>query len=308
MSTVTIQSPYHLTEDQLQFFDTYGYVLLKNWIPQDLLKRLQDASDIWMKNGANPSPADPLSVDYKYAKRGDEEVFWRVDYVHNKGESASLELLGSPYVLGVAESMCGRNFVPTYESLVFKQEGDGAPVPWHQDAVHPRQYRIFNYDLYLDDSRAGAGALRVIPGTNIQKHDVCAIADQYGWDHPDAITVEVNAGDVLLHDVMVVHGSERTEGKALRRTLYYEFRAAEEILQDGPWDRTWIDRRMRLLPVALRRYQEAFPDQPQFDWHVDADFKPVSMGDEAIELKIAHEVHMNGSWCSAGDALKKVEN
>jgi ectoine hydroxylase-related dioxygenase (phytanoyl-CoA dioxygenase family) len=297
---------YHLTPEQLQFYDDYGYLILRNWIPQDLLARLQEASNVWMTNGANPQANDPLAVDYKYTRRGDKDVFWRVDYVHNKGQSASLELLGSPYVLGVAESMCGRNFVPTYESLVFKQEGDGAAVPWHQDAVHPRRYRIFNYDLYLDESRTGAGALRVIPGTNTQKHDVCAIADDYGWTHPDAITVEMNPGDVLLHDVMVVHGSEHTEGKALRRTLYYEFRAAEEIEEDGPWDRTWIDRRLRLMPVALRRFQEAFPTHAQFNWQIDDEYKPAVSQDEATELKIAHEVHMNGSWCSAGDAKKSL--
>ena len=213
---------------------------------------------------------------------------------------ASLELLGSPCVLGVAESMCGRNFVPTYESLVFKQEGDGAAVPWHQDAVHSRKYRIFNYDLYLDDSRKGAGALRVIPGTNTAKHDVCAIAEDFGWDHPNAITVEMNPGDVLLHDVMVVHGSEPTEGKALRRTLYYEFRAAEEIVEDGPWDSNWIEQRLRLLPVALRAHQRTYPNAPQFDWNIDVRFRPESSEDDQAELKIAHLVHMSGSWCSAG--------
>jgi hypothetical protein len=298
---------FHLTDEQLAFFDTYGYLVLRNWIPADLLARLQAASAAWIDAGLHAAPDDPLAIDYKYARRGDRDVFWRVDYVHNKGQSASLELLGSPYVLGVAESMCGVNFVPTYESLVFKQEGDGASVPWHQDAVHPRQWRIFNYDLYLDDSKAGAGALRVIPGTNIRQQDVCGIADQYGWEHPDAITVEMEPGDVLLHDVMVVHGSERTEGRALRRTLYYEFRAAEEIVEDGPWDRTWIDRRMRLLPIALRRFREAFPAHPRFTWRADAAFQPEAGADEAAELKIAHEVHMSGSWCSAGDALKKLK-
>ncbi len=66
-------------------------------------------------------------------------------------------MLGAPQVLAVAESLCGRNFVPTYESMVFKQEGDGEKIRWHQDAVHPRNHRIFNYDLYLDASRKGAG-------------------------------------------------------------------------------------------------------------------------------------------------------
>ena len=109
-------------------------------------------------------------------------------------------------------------------------------------------------------------------------------------------------GDVLLHDVMVVHGSEPVVGTALRRTLYYEFRAAEEILEDGPWDRNWIDRRLRLIPLALRRHREAFPAAAQFDWRITSEFRPAPGADEAEELRVAHVVNMPGSYCSAGDA------
>src|SRR5215470_14845991 len=106
---------------------------------------------------------------------------FRVNYLHNKGQTASLELLGSPQVLAVAESLCGSNFVPTYESMVFKQAGDGEAIHWHQDAVHPRTWRIFNYDLYLDASTKDGGALKVLPGTNLYKHDVCKVEETYGW-------------------------------------------------------------------------------------------------------------------------------
>lgn len=298
-------SPYHLSAEQIRFFDDNGYLVLRNWIPQALLTRLQQAGQHWIEQGWT-LPADaPQREDYMFAQRAAGKVMFRVNYLHNKNEAASLELLGSPYVLGVAESMCGANFVPTYESMVFKQAGDGEAIRWHQDAVHPRiTGRIYNYDLYLDTSSKDGGALKVIPGTNIQKHDVCQLEETYGWNHPDAITVEMQPGDVLLHDVMVVHGSERVEGKSLRRTIYYEFRAAEEILQDGPWDRTWIDQRLRLIPVALRRYQAAFPDADQFQWRIADAFRPEVSSDDEVELKIAHRVHMNGSYCSAGDAGK----
>jgi hypothetical protein len=298
MDTTTL-SPYHLTDEQLQFFDQNGYLVLRNWIPAPLLERLQAAGDAWIAQGmAHDTPQQ----DYIFAQRDGKRVMYRVDYLHNKGQAASLELLGSPYVLGVAESMCGPNFVPTYESMVFKQQGDGEAIPWHQDAVHPRRWRVFNYDLYLDASRTGAGALRVLPGTNIQKQDICKITDAYGWDHPDAISVEMQPGDVLLHDVMVVHGSERTQGKALRRTIYYEFRAAEEIVQDGPWDREWIDRRMRLVPLGLKRFAAAFPDVTPFEWNVSDEFRPQMSDDDEAELRVAHVVHMAGTYCSAGDA------
>lgn len=227
---------------------------------------------------------------------------FRISYLHDKGQPASLELLGSPCVLGVAESLCGPNFVPTYESMVFKQEGDGEIIPWHQDAVHPRRFRIFNFDLYLDRSQAGQGALRVVPGSQKQKHDVCEVAERYGWEHPGVISVEMEPGDVLVHDVMVLHGSEQTEGNALRRTIYYEFRAAEEILAEGPWDRTWIDRRLRLVPLALKRHLQALPHRDQFTWRVAPEFYPEGDGSEEQELRVAHLVHSSGSYCSAGDA------
>lgn len=295
------KTPYHLSAEQVRFFDENGYLVLRNWIPQDLLQRLQEAASAWISEGINAHEGDPHYPDYTYARRPGGRVMFRVNYVHNKGQAASLELLGSPQVLAVAESLCGPNFVPTYESMVFKQEGDGEAIRWHQDAVHPRNYRIFNFDLYLDPSRADGGALRVIPKSQRQKQDICGIDHDYGWNPPDVITVEMQPGDVLLHDVMVVHGSEQVEGKDLRRTIYYEFRAAEEILAEGPWDQAWIDKRLRLVPLGLKQYQRAFPDKEQFAWQVSEQFRPQISDDEELELKVAHVVHTTGSYCSAGD-------
>ena len=292
------RSPYHLTPDQLQFFDENGYLILRNWIPTDLLIKLQAAGAGWIHQGMELTEED---ADYRFREGAGKRTMFRVDYLHNKGYSASLELLGSPQILSVAESMVGVNFVPTYEAMVFKQEGDGAAIRWHQDAVHARRWRIFNLDLYLDASRKGAGALFVIPGTQTAKQPFCNIESSYGWDYPGAIEVEMSPGDVLLHDVMVAHGSPETHGKALRRTIYYEFRAAEEILAEGPWDRQWIDRRLSLIPLALRRYAQAYPQGEPFTWKIGPEFRPSDPGDEEVELKVAHIWHMPGSYCSAGD-------
>ena len=301
-SETLVLSSYHLRAEQVRFFDANGYLVLKKWIPRELLSRLSEAGAGWIEQGLRVDASDPAAEDYKFAQRPSGRTMFRVDYLHNKGFDASLELLGSPQVLAVAESLCGPNMVPTYESMVFKQEGDGARIPWHQDAVHPRKWRIFNFDVYLDASRIGAGALRVMPGTQSEGQDICRLRDEFGWDPPDVVQVEMEAGDVLLHDVMVVHGSERTAGKALRRTIYYEFRAAEEILEEGPWDRAWIERRMRLVPVAMGRYARLFACASQFNWRVAGQFRPKPLADDDAELRVAHEVHMSGAYCSAGSA------
>jgi ectoine hydroxylase-related dioxygenase (phytanoyl-CoA dioxygenase family) len=292
-------SPFHLSPEQVQFFDDHGYLVLRQWITGELLDQVRAAAPRWMADGDAFSAAGGRSEDYNLAKRAQGEVLFRINYLHDKGEAASLALLGSPQVLGVAESLCGPNVVPTYESMVFKQAGDGEQIPWHQDAVHPRQYRIFNFGLYLDASRIGAGALRVVPGSQRRLLDPCEIRDQYGWDAPGVQQIELDAGDVLLHDVMVLHGSEPAQGNALRRTVYLEFRAAEQIAAEGPWDRSWVERRLRLLPLALDAHQ-AGVGGPAFAWNVAPDYRPVPLGDAQSELKIVHEVHTPGAWCSAG--------
>lgn len=296
---------HHLSGEQVRFFDTNGYLVLPGRVPADLLARLQDAATAWISAGLDLDPDDPARVDYHFADRPTGQIMYRIDYLHDKGQAASLELLGSPEILGIAESLCGADLVPTYESLVFKNEGDGAPIPWHQDAVHPRRHRIINIDVYLDSSRAGQGALRVLPGSQTRKNDICLVRDEHGWTPPGAVQVELEPGDVLVHDVMIVHGSEPVVDNPLRRTIYYEFRSAEQILTEGPWDRSWIDARMRLLPLALAEHVRRRPDADQFDWQATSELRPTPQDDGAEELRIAHLVHSPSSFCSAGDVALK---
>ncbi|WP_309572951.1 phytanoyl-CoA dioxygenase family protein [Deinococcus sp.] len=297
-------SPFHLSPEQVQFYDDHGYLLLRGWIRGPLLEAVQRAAERWIADGQALEPAH-AGDDFNFAPRPDGPALFRVNYLHARGQEASLALLGSPEVLGVAESLCGPSFVPTYESLVFKQRGDGEQIPWHQDAVHPRRWRIFNFDLYLDASRAGGGALRVVPGTHRQLLDPCDIRDEYGWDAPGVVQVEMEPGDVLLHDVMVLHGSEPTPGGELRRTVYLEFRAAQQIMHEGPWDAEWVQRRLRLMPLALRAHARAFPHLPPFTWTPSAQWRPQDRQDDATELKVAHLVHTPGAWCSAGSVPLK---
>jgi ectoine hydroxylase-related dioxygenase (phytanoyl-CoA dioxygenase family) len=293
-----------LSDDQIADFDRDGYLVLRNWIPAGLIADLQAATAGWMEQGrrlgSNVEDATSELSDFRFAHRDGHEVLFRVDYIHGKGSPVSLQLLGCPQVLAIASSLAGPDFVPTYESLVFKEAGDGAPIEWHQDAVHPRRYRIFNVDIYLDASRSGAGALRVVPGSQRQGADICALESAYGWAVPGAIEVEMEPGDVLVHDTMVVHGSPAATGNALRRTIYYEFRPAEQILAEGPWDRSWVDARLRLVPLGLAACAARSDATEPFDWQISSDLRPDPLSDTEAELRVVHQVHTPGAYCSAG--------
>jgi hypothetical protein len=297
---MSVASRSFLRPDQVQFFDDHGYLILRQWITGPLLERLQIAGDRWIAEGLASGRRDD---DYAFAPREDGEVFFRVNYLHEKGDPVSLALLGDPRVLEVAESLCGPNFVPTYESMVFKMAGDGEAIRWHKDAVHSRQWRVFNFDLYLDESRKGAGALRVIPGSQVETIDMCHLEQDHGWDHPDAIDVEMEPGDVLLHDTMVVHGSARALGNRLRRTIYYEFRAAEMIRAEGPWDEEWVRRRMALVPLGIHQHALDFPNSESYDWRPEPGLRVELTEADKASLKVPHVVHTQGAFCSATSPL-----
>ena len=295
---------HYLTPEQVNAFDDQGFLVLRHWIPSHLLERLQEGAVDWVSVGKKSRQVGEVNEDYRFVNRDGRDVMYRVDYLHNKGQVVSLELLGSPEILGIAESLAGKNFVPTYEAMVFKDTGNGAPIRWHQDATHPRRYRIFNIDIYLDAALPGQGALRIVPGSQRTKVDVCEIEDRCGWEVPGSLEVKMAPGDILVHDVMLVHGSAPTLGNSLRRTIYYEFRPAGQILEEGPWDRAWVDKRLRLLPLALEAYANANPGQAAFTWRADPDFRPAATS--GAELRVAHLVHSPGSYCSAGDVPTKT--
>ncbi|MGC9449952.1 MAG: phytanoyl-CoA dioxygenase family protein [Oceanipulchritudo sp.] len=114
-------------------------------------------------------------------------------------------------------------------------------------------------------------------------------AEKHGWEHPDIITVEMEPGDVLLHDVMVYHGSPPTEGGPLRRTIYYEFRSVEWNRDAGIWADEWVNRRIKLIPHAMEKYAAAFPETDPFQWNMEPQYRSHDYSSAADDLRIARE-------------------
>ena len=110
----------------------------------------------------------------------------------------------------------------------------------------------------------------------------------------------MTAGDVLVHDDMVVHGSPPATGNALRRTIYLEFRPARSILEDGPWTPEWMHARLRLLPLALAERSRWVADAERYEWRISSELRPVTSEDRDAELRVVHTAHTPGEWCSAG--------
>ena len=117
-----------------------------------------------------------------------------------------------------------------------------------------------------------------------------------GFDFPGLVEVPVKAGDVLIHNTRVVHGSQRNRGDSLRRTLYYEFQGLNAALIQGgirpgsPVTESWIHDRLRLImhAIDLRKQTPYGRDEVPFDYQPPAGYDvPWPRADETVNYRPA---------------------
>ena len=118
---------------------------------------------------------------------------------------------------------------------------------WHTDGLRDlfygrRPLRMLNVGMHLDDCDRTNGGLRLIPGSHEQGFLSMAFRKAYFVSHdadPDEICVEVDAGDLTVHDGRLWHRvaqSQHTGDASLRRTMYVPYLTGpyEPKTEDSP--------------------------------------------------------------------------
>lgn len=280
-----------ITDEQARFFLNNGYLVIRNVVRGEELRRLQEQTLQIVEKGLSGHTDDS---DYLYRIRANgEKVYWRTEYVIDKCE-ANKVLLGHPFILHTVEKLQGSNFIPTWDSLVVKAPNNAASVPWHRDAAVPEGCQdprpIFNVDFYLDDADEKS-CLWVIPGSQdwaaSDAEERCSRPD---FVTSDAIPVPMKAGDVILHNIQLLHGSPEGEGNAMRRTVYYEFRAGEIEDEYGPHTLEYLPIKQRILQDCIIRRQQCGYTEGEQAYEYKPTGKFASSDHEApVSYRIPHQ-------------------
>jgi len=240
-----------LTQQQIEHFNKNGFLKLEQCIGTELLILLQQATNEWIEKAlSNDAQGKQVNNTAIVPGKQNTRCVLRINNIHEIGHTVTFELLQHPEIIGAVQSICGVNVITEYESLLVKQEADEQVIPWHQDVVYNRDFRVVTVGVYLDDSTPENGCLKIVPGTQYQKHDICALAQKHGFDSSDIMNVCAMPGDVIIHDAMIVHASDKSRSTNNRRTLYFEFRSVEHIRQEGYRTQNWIKNREHLHQLA----------------------------------------------------------
>ena len=148
-----------------------------------------------------------------------------------------LNVARQPALLDMVEQLIGADFALWNSSFFAKPARVGTKTPWHQDGEYwpIRPLATCSVWIAVDASTPANGCLRVIPGSHrrrqLGKHDHNGAkglslpleirADEY--DETAARDIVLEEGQISLHDIYLIHGSEPNRSATPRRgmTLRY---------------------------------------------------------------------------------------
>ncbi|MCU0326120.1 MAG: phytanoyl-CoA dioxygenase family protein [Spirosomaceae bacterium] len=245
-----------LSSLQIESFNQFGFLKINNAIPQLFVNKLRAIFD---KLTNETSSFEEVCFE----EFGNKKYITGIDNICSKLPFSCLEALGLPVVLEIAESICGVNFIPIQDFAVVKYRGSRNVVEWHQDVMSKQSGKAIMMGIYLDDASENEGALKVIPESHKSSKTICELQNE------PHISIEMQSGDILIHDLMLAHSSGLLNQNEIRRVLYFEFFSTEQITKERIYSDEFIYSRTRLIPLALKYYREQNPDSELFTWKND---------------------------------------
>jgi phytanoyl-CoA hydroxylase len=290
-----------LSHDDVSAYRRMGVLVVRNLLDDTELDELDRATRALIEHAW----AEPGAVDFMTSTFGRHTtpIPYKVDYLLDKA-AAFRRLAAQPRLLRIVEAITGPSFVPTWETLVFKDRIGGPRLPWHRDcAPYDNSValagagRIVDVGVYLDASSPDNG-LRCLPGSNYWP---VAVADaaigvlNAAWDAWPGVSVSVEPGDAVLHNVLTLHAAPETEGSE-RRVVYYEYRPAEVEIEAGPHDAAFVAVKQRILLDCLGERAAWAPARSEAPFT----YRPareLSLWPEtpAQQLRVAHADHWTWS-------------
>lgn len=285
---------FEIASEERQQLLTDGYVLLPGALPAELLARwceLAERLEVEALDAhcGNEHLHGVCVIDYP-----DKPRLMRYDDILGVDADAVLDLLACPAMMAVARELCGRGAVPLQLDILFKHQHPDSVILWHQGAPHPRGFPYLNVGIYLDDAGANDGCLRYVPGTQHELQNICAMSKAWGWEIPGVVEQPAKAGDILVQDMMILHGSQLKRSPGVRRTVYVELRPAAGVTESGAQSEQWKELRQRWMGLVVRRAESS--DWPT-DWRDDLPTDLSSEEDEIAKILSASEPPIPAVYC-----------
>jgi phytanoyl-CoA hydroxylase len=214
-------------------FEKDGFVVLHQVYTPEFLEQIRETL-ISIVKYAERDLEDPFTR-YYLKHRADQGVLYDLFQRHPEFQ----EMARSPRILDALETVLGPDIFMYENSVVYKPRGRQNGVPYHQDFIsrtdEPVKYIAW---MAIDRVTKDSGALKVIPGSHrngfLPWHRVKGEThhdriDPKILDLSNEMLVELDPGDVLIFNQLVVHGSDEMNTDSLRLVYRVSYQGFDEI-------------------------------------------------------------------------------
>ncbi|KAB7892666.1 phytanoyl-CoA dioxygenase family protein [Poseidonibacter ostreae] len=223
-----------MNQDYKKQFEEQGFVILKKVFSKEKLEevRILQEKIVTYSDMNFEDPFLPWSLEH----RNDQGVLFDLYQRHPEFQ----EMAKNKKILDCLESVLGENIYLYDNSMVYKPKGKRNGVPWHQDFIsRPEEPQKIIVWMALDDVTKENGTVQVIPGSHKEGHLPWHRVD--GETHHDRVNIEyvekkkdkiiyaeLEAGDVLLFNMLVLHGSDEIHTDRPRRVFRCSYQSMEK--------------------------------------------------------------------------------
>jgi len=261
-----------LSQDQLDFFETNGYLVLENLFSPDEVSALQNEADYLLELTLNSSLMHQRRsgrLDWLQTSQN-AQVVRKIQPV-NDLSLAFTRTIADERIVHPLRQIMGEDPILMEEKLNYKQpltdKVEGLPIkalddyfPVHNDwayyAAQNYPQSVLSSALLLDECTTDNGPLRIWPGSHKKhlEHERMENGLEINpelIDHKGGIDMLAPAGTFMIFHVLVVHNSRpNTSGRPRRLMIYshypesfempFDVRNSPTRLRESPWEREYM--------------------------------------------------------------------
>lgn len=221
----------YLTESQIDFYNSNGYVVVENIITKEEVEMYKKLYDDFLSGkidvGANRSDLGANLGDNKKVENI-TQIMWPSEFVKGLGDM--------PYhqrALAIGKELMGEDLEMDFDMLINKAPGTNTITPWHQDEaywVDVPDKRATSCWLALDDATIENGCMWFVPGSNLKPVRPHRFAAAKGGAltcdaiEEEGVAIEIKAGSCTFHHGRTLHYSRGNATNGQRRAFIINFR------------------------------------------------------------------------------------
>lgn len=204
------------TEKQLAQYRDDGFIVADYRLPEQTLEALRRDVEALVGDDPNMRQLTPTILDH---------------------DQCFIKYANDPEILNRVEQLAGSDLALWNMSLFGKPAHDGKKVPWHQDGEYwpIRPLATTRVWIALDAASRDNGCLCYVRGSHKRRelyahHEAedHSMLFQYGIrpeeiDPDDVFELELQPGEMAIHDVFMVHGSQANSTDHNRRAIVLNF-------------------------------------------------------------------------------------